>query len=357
MDPSNDPILRIRDLHVHFHTEAGVIRALSGVDVDVGRGQVVGLVGESGCGKSVTAQCVMHILPKPGRIVQGEIVYYRSKACDHSSTQVEEVPITGLDPRGKAMRDIRGNEIAMIFQEPMTSLDLLYTVGDHLLEAITLHQQVDRREGREIGVEALRKVRLPEPERIFDSYPHQLSGGMRQRVMIAVALSCNPALLIADEPTTALDVTTQAQILDLMQELQQETGMSIIFITHDLGVVAEMCHQVAVMYLGKVVERAEVEAIFYDPRHPYTKSLLRSIPRLEKRKQRRLAVIRGNVPDPSVMPPGCPFHPRCPEFIPGVCDRVDPPMVSLDDGREVRCVLFADPPPQPAMAHGPEVQP
>ena len=357
MDPSNDPILRIRDLHVHFHTEAGVIRALSGVDVDVGRGQVVGLVGESGCGKSVTAQCVMHILPKPGRIVQGEIVYYRSKACDHSSTQVEEVPITGLDPRGKAMRDIRGNEIAMIFQEPMTSLDPLYTVGDHLLEAITLHQQVDRREGREIGVEALRKVRLPEPERIFDSYPHQLSGGMRQRVMIAVALSCNPALLIADEPTTALDVTTQAQILDLMQELQQETGMSIIFITHDLGVVAEMCHQVAVMYLGKVVERAEVEAIFYDPRHPYTKSLLRSIPRLEKRKQRRLAVIRGNVPDPSVMPPGCPFHPRCPEFIPGVCDRVDPPMVSLDDGREVRCVLFADPPPQPAMAHGPEVQP
>ncbi len=356
MDAIHDPILRIRDLHVHFHTEAGVVRALSGVDVDVGRGQVVGLVGESGCGKSVTAQCVMHILPKPGRIVRGHIVYYRARNESGSSAQVEEVHITALDPRSKAMRDIRGNEIAMIFQEPMTSLDPLYTVGDHLLEAITLHQEVDRREGRRIGVEALRKVRLPEPERIFDSYPHQLSGGMRQRVMIAIALSGNPALLIADEPTTALDVTTQAQILDLMQELQQETGMSIIFITHDLGVVAEMCDQVAVMYLGKVVERADVDAIFYDPQHPYTKSLLRSIPRLEKRRHRRLAVIRGNVPDPSVMPPGCPFHPRCPEFVPGVCDGEEPPMVTLPDGREVRCVLFSDQ-AQPAMSHGPEAQP
>ncbi len=353
MNAIHDPILRIRDLHVHFRTEAGIVRALSGVDVDVGRGQVVGLVGESGCGKSVTAQCIMNILPKPGRIVQGEIVYYRSlspgsRQPSDGSQAVEEVHITQLDPRGKAMRSIRGNEIAMIFQEPMTSLDPLYTVGDHLLEAITLHQNVNKREGRKIGVEALRKVRLPEPARIFDSYPHQLSGGMRQRVMIAIALSCNPALLIADEPTTALDVTTQAQILDLMQSLQAETGMSIIFITHDLGVVAEMCDQVAVMYLGKVVERADVDAIFYDPQHPYTKSLLRSIPRLEKRKQRRLAVIRGSVPDPSVMPPGCPFHPRCPEFIPGVCDVQEPPMVTLPDGREVRCVLFTDTIPTPA---------
>ncbi len=350
MNAIHDPILRIRDLHVHFRTEAGIVRALSGVDVDVGRGQVVGLVGESGCGKSVTAQCVMNILPRAGRIVQGEIIYYRTLSANgqsasgdaQSSQAVEEVHITQLDPRGKAMRSIRGNEIAMIFQEPMTSLDPLYTVGDHLLEAITLHQGVDKREGRRIGVEALRKVRLPEPARIFDSYPHQLSGGMRQRVMIAIALSCNPALLIADEPTTALDVTTQAQILDLMQNLQAETGMSIIFITHDLGVVAEMCDQVAVMYLGKVVERADVDSIFYDPQHPYTKALLRSIPRLEKRKQRRLAVIRGSVPDPSVRPPGCPFHPRCPEFIPGVCDVQEPPMITLADGREVRCVLFAD---------------
>ena len=350
MNAIHDPILRIRDLHVHFRTEAGIVRALSGVDVDVGRGQVVGLVGESGCGKSVTAQCVMNILPKAGRIVQGEILYYRSEPTGGGSGAVEEVNITQLDPRGKAMRSIRGNEIAMIFQEPMTSLDPLYTVGDHLLEAITLHQGVDRREGRRIGVEALRKVRLPEPARIFDSYPHQLSGGMRQRVMIAIALSCNPALLIADEPTTALDVTTQAQILDLMQNLQAETGMSIIFITHDLGVVAEMCDQVAVMYLGKVVERADVDSIFYDPQHPYTKALLRSIPRLEKRKQRRLAVIRGSVPDPSVRPPGCPFHPRCPEFIPGVCNAEEPPMITLPDGREVRCVLFSDQVSAPATA-------
>ena len=243
------------------------------------------------------------------------------------------------------MRSIRGNEIAMIFQEPMTSLDPLYTVGDQLLEAINLHQNVNSQEARERGIDALAKVQLPEPARIFDSYPHQLSGGMRQRVMIAIALSCNPSLLIADEPTTALDVTTQAQILELMAGLQADLGMSIIFITHDLGVVAEMCDDVAVMYLGKVVERTDVDSAFYDPKHPYTRALLRSIPRLDGEMGQRLDVIKGAVPDPSVVPPGCPFHPRCPEIIPGLCNRVVPSMIHVDGPdveRSVRCLLYED---------------
>ncbi len=337
MPTTSDIILRVSQLQVHFHTESGTIRALDGVDFTVERGKVLGIVGESGCGKSVTAQCILNMVPRPGRIVGGEITYYRrSEGLDG---QVEEIKITDLHPRSRQMRDIRGNEIAMIFQEPMTSLDPLYTVGNHLLEAITLHQKVSKKEARERGIEALARVQLPEPHRIFDSYPHQLSGGMRQRVMIAIALSCNPALLIADEPTTALDVTTQAQILELMAELQHETGMSIIFITHDLGVVAEMCDDVAVMYLGKVVEKTDVDSAFYDPKHPYTQALLRSIPRIEEQSHTRLAVIRGSVPDPSVVPAGCPFHPRCPEFMPGICNRIEPPPIRLN-GREVRCLLY-----------------
>ncbi len=340
MTTNNDIILQVRDLHTHFFTESGVTRALSGIDFSVRRGEVLGIVGESGCGKSVTAQCIMNMVPNRGRMVNGDITYYRRS---ESSGQTEEINITQLNPRGRAMRAIRGNEIAMIFQEPMTSLDPLYTVGSHLLEAITLHQNVTKQVAREIAEDALAKVHLPAPHRIFDSYPHQLSGGQRQRVMIAVALSCNPALLIADEPTTALDVTTQAQILDLMQELQAATGMSIIFITHDLGVVAEMCDEVAVMYLGKVVEKTDVDAAFYDPKHPYTKALLRSIPRLDGEGRQRLEVIRGNVPDPSVVPLGCPFHPRCPEVIPGVCNRIEPAMVAINGSsyqRGVRCVLY-----------------
>ncbi len=340
MTTNNDIILQVRDLHTHFFTESGVTRALSGVDFSVRRGEVLGIVGESGCGKSVTAQCIMNMVPNRGRIMGGDITYYRRS---ESSSQTEEISITQLNPRGREMRAIRGNEIAMIFQEPMTSLDPLYTVGSHLLEAITLHQNVTKQVAREVAEDALAKVHLPEPHRIFDSYPHQLSGGQRQRVMIAIALSCNPTLLIADEPTTALDVTTQAQILDLMQELQAATGMSIIFITHDLGVVAEMCDQVAVMYLGKVVEKTDVDAAFYDPKHPYTKALLRSIPRLDGEGRQRLEVIRGNVPDPSVVPLGCPFHPRCPEVIPGLCDRIEPAMVALNGSsyaRGVRCVLY-----------------
>jgi peptide/nickel transport system ATP-binding protein len=348
MTQTNDIILQVKNLHTHFFTESGVTRALSGVDFTVRRGQVLGIVGESGCGKSVTAQCIMNMVPSRGRIIQGDITYYRR---NDNGGQIEEINITALNPRGRAMRAIRGNEIAMIFQEPMTSLDPLYTVGAHLLEAITLHQNVTKQVARAVAEEALAKVHLPEPHRIFESYPHQLSGGQRQRVMIAIALSCNPALLIADEPTTALDVTTQAQILDLMQELQAATGMSIIFITHDLGVVAEMCDEVAVMYLGKVVEKTDVDAAFYDPKHPYTQALLRSIPRLTDETRERLEVIRGNVPDPSVVPLGCPFHPRCPEMMPELCNRLEPAMLMVNgrdkdtgSGNEsdhrVRCLLY-----------------
>jgi len=341
MTDNQDIILRVENLNVHFNTESGVIRALSGVDFTLERGKVLGIVGESGCGKSVTAQCILNMVPNPGRIVDGRI-FYNNKQVGPAGSQVEEIEITKLNPRGRQMRYLRGNEIAMIFQEPMTSLDPLYTIGNQLLEAITLHQNVSKAEARERAIESLAKVQMPEPARVFESYPHQLSGGMRQRVMIAIALSCNPQLLIADEPTTALDVTTQAQILELMNELQEETGMSIIFITHDLGVVAEMCDDVAVMYLGKIVEKTDVDSAFYDPKHPYTQALLRSIPRMESTEHRRLAVIKGNVPDPSVVPLGCPFHPRCPEFMPGICDEIVPPAIPLDDGREVRCLLYSE---------------
>jgi len=339
MADKQNTILQVENLHTHFFTESGTIRALRGVDFSVERGKVLGIVGESGCGKSVTAQCIMNMLPGNGRMVDGKITYYRQ---DSISNQTEAIDITSLQPRGKAMRAIRGNEIAMIFQEPMTSLDPVYTVGSQLLEAITLHQNVTKKEGREIGIEALAKVNMPEPGRTFDAYPHQLSGGQRQRVMIAIALSCNPTLLIADEPTTALDVTTQAQILDLMRALQEETQMSIVFITHDLGVVAEMCDDVAVMYLGKVVEQTTVDATFHNPQHPYTRALLRSIPRLTDDVQGRLNVIKGRVPDPSVVPPGCAFHPRCPEMIPGLCDVHTPEMKTLAGNQQVRCLLYDD---------------
>ena len=335
MAPTTDIILQVQDLHARFYTESGVIRALEGVDFTLNRGQVLGIVGESGCGKSVTAQCIMNMVPNRGRIETGAIQYHQRR-----DDTTEVIDLVQLPAKGTDMRRIRGNEIAMIFQEPMTSLDPLYTVGNQLLEAIHLHQDVTKAEARERAVHSLDRVKLPEPHRIFSSYPHQLSGGQRQRVMIAIALSCNPTLLIADEPTTALDVTTQAQILTLMRELQAETHMSIIFITHDLGVVAEMCDEVAVMYLGKVVEQTDIDTAFYAPKHPYTQALLRSIPRLDSSGYHRLEVITGQVPDPSRVPPGCPFHPRCPDFMATVCDGQEPALHTVAPGQQVRCHLY-----------------
>ncbi len=251
-----DIILEVDQLEITFFTHSGLIHAVQGASFSVERGKVLGVVGESGCGKSVTAQAIMNMIPKPGQIVGGHIRYHPRPIDEQGSNAID---IVTLRPHGQPMRNIRGNEIAMIFQEPMTSLDPLYTVGNQLMEAIIEHHQVTSKEARQRAVDALSRVKLPEPHRLIDSYPHELSGGMRQRVMIAIGLSCNPRLLIADEPTMALDVTTQAEILELMRELQEDSGMSIIFITHDLGVIAEMCDEVAVMYLGKVVEKTDVD--------------------------------------------------------------------------------------------------
>jgi peptide/nickel transport system ATP-binding protein len=279
----------------------------------------------------------MRIVPQPGEIVGGDILYYRYK----TDGSVEKVELTKLDPRGTEIRKIRGNEIAKIFQEPMTSLSPVHTIGNQIMEAIILHQNVDNQTAREKAIEMLAHVGLPQPQQRIDYYPHQLSGGMRQRAMIAMALSCNPSLLIADEPTTALDVTTEAQILELMKGLQQEFGMAIMFITHNLGVIAEMADDVVVMYLGKEVELASVDETFYEPYHPYTRDLLRSIPRIGRKSSQRLHTITGAVPDPYNIPQGCPYHPRCPDFMPGKCD-VDQeiPFFEIKPNHFARCLLY-----------------
>lgn len=338
---SNEPLLEVRNLKTYYMLDQGTVRAVDGVDFTVKRGQTVGIVGESGCGKSVMARSILRIVPAPGQIVEGEILFHRSHR-NGSGTSV--VDMAQIDAKGAEARSIRGGEISMVFQEPMTSLSPVHTIGSQIIEAITLHQDISKQEAREQTIEVLTRVNMPQPNRIIDRYPHQLSGGMRQRAMIAMALSCRPALLIADEPTTALDVTTQAQILTLMRQLQDDLGMAIVFITHDLGVIAQMVDYVVVMYLGRVVEMADVDTIFYNPQHPYTQSLLRSIPRLGRKSAHgitdKLTAIRGTVPDPYSIPDGCPFHPRCRKAIKGVCDKKDPPFLQTEPGHQVRCVLY-----------------
>ena len=339
----NDIILRIRDLHVSFYTDIGVAKALNGVSLDVPARKVMGVVGESGCGKSVTALTCMRLVQKPGRIMQGEVTLYRRQRSSHMTGEVvEEVDVLGLDPQGQQMRNMRGGEMAMIFQEPMTSLNPSYTIGNQINEAIVLHQGVDRAEAEERSIKILDRVGMADPQAIYKCYPHVLSGGMRQRAMIAMGLSCNPSLLFADEPTTALDVTTEAQILDLMRDLQAERGMTIVFITHHLGVIAQMCDYVAVMYLGRVVEQAAVKPIFYTPKHPYTQALLVSIPHVGTGVHNRLKPIRGIVPDPYSSIRGCPFHPRCAKYMPGKCDRAVPAVTTVGEGHTVRCFLYSD---------------
>jgi oligopeptide/dipeptide ABC transporter ATP-binding protein len=336
---TDDLLLEVQGLKTHFFTDEGVVRAVDGVDFEVERGKTLCLVGESGCGKSVTARSILQIVDRPGRIVAGKILL-RRRASDGAAQREEVVDLAALDPRGQQIRELRGKEIAMIFQEPMTSLSPVYTIGNQVMEAILLHLPVTQKQARERAIELLRRVGIPRPEQRIDAYPFQLSGGMRQRAMIAMALACNPSLLIADEPTTALDVTTQAQILELLRELQRERGMAILLITHDLGVVAEMADDVAVMYLGIVAERGDVDSIFHQPRHPYTRALLRSIPRVGLKAGQRLSPIAGMVPGPFNRPAGCPFHTRCDSFMPGVCDRVLPLPVSVDSGGDVRCLLY-----------------
>jgi peptide/nickel transport system ATP-binding protein len=312
---------------------------VDGVDFNIWHGQTLGVVGESGCGKSITARSILRIVPQPGRIVSGEITLFR-KLGDNGSAQIEEVKLTELEPTGPVMRSIRGDEIALVPQEPMASLSPVHTIGNQIAEAIMLHQRVDKHVGRAKAIEMLALAGFPKPNERVDSYPHQLSGGLRQRAVIAMALSCHPSLLIADEPTTALDVTTEAQILRLMRSLQGELGMAIMYITHNLGVVAQMCEDVIVMYMGKVVEDSSVDALFHNPLHPYTQALLRSIPKLGQRRGQRLESIRGTVPDPYAIPKGCPFHPRCSQRIPGVCDRDAPPWLEVEPEHKVRCVLY-----------------
>jgi peptide/nickel transport system ATP-binding protein len=329
-----EPLLEVKDLHIHFLTDEGAVKAVDGLDLTIERGQTVCLVGESGCGKSVTSRALLKILRAPGKIVGGQMLYHIRQP--YGAPKV--VDIAAMDPKGREIREIRGKEISMIFQEPMSSLSVMHTVGNQIIESIRLHENVSQKQARTRAIELLRLVEIPRPERIVDEYPFRLSGGMRQRVMIAMALSCNPTLLIADEPTTALDVTTQAQILKLMRSLQAQYGMAMLFITHDLGVVAEIADEVAVMYLGRIVEQSDVDTIFNEPKHPYTQALLRSIPRITSKRQ-QLDPIEGMVPSPFRRPTGCTFHPRCTQrFEP--CDDVVPNVTHVGENHHVRCLLY-----------------
>jgi len=334
---ATEPLLSVRNLKTYFAQDEGTVRAVDGVSFDMAAGVTLGIVGESGCGKSVTARSILRIVDRPGRILEGEI-NFRRPAKNGGVPRV--VDLAGLDANGSEMRAIRGAEIALIFQEPMSSFSPVHTIGNQIIEAILLHQPVTRRQARAQTIEILRRVGVSSPEERVGQLSNQLSGGLRQRAMIAMALSCQPTLLIADEPTTALDVTTQTQILELMRQLQQEDGMAIMLITHDLGVIAEMATDVAVMYLGRVVEQAPVDAIFHGPKHPYTRALLTSIPRIRSRTRERLTPIAGAVPHPYDRPAGCPFHPRCANFMPGRCDREPPALRPVADHHAVSCFLY-----------------
>ena len=335
---AGQPLLEIRDLKTHFHVRQGTVRAVDGVSLSVYPGRTLAIVGESGCGKSITAQSILRILPRAGRIEQGRIDLRLSAAGAG-----EMVDLASLNPKGGTMREIRGGEIGMIFQEPMSTFSPVYTIGHQIEEAARLHRTSDSVAPRELVLDMLAHVGFAHPDRTWGQYPHELSGGMRQRAMIAMALIGRPRILIADEPTTALDVTTEAQILRLMKRLQAEFGMAIIFITHDLGVVARMADQVAVMYLGNIVEQGDVDTVFHAPRHPYLKALLHSVPRLDPAENIGLEPISGMVPDPFSRPAGCPFHPRCPEFMPDICDIAEPtllPAVAEPGRTRAACHLY-----------------
>jgi peptide/nickel transport system ATP-binding protein len=341
-------LLEVKNLKTYFPLRQGIVRSVDGVSFTIKRGQTLGIVGESGCGKSVTAQSILRIIPPPGKIVGGEILLHRRPDDMKGGWGNNTVDITQLDPKGSEIRHIRGGEIGMIFQEPMASLSPVYTIGNQVIEVVRLHQNVSKVEAREMVLDMLAHVGFSEPSRTYEAYPHELSGGMRQRAVIAMALMSRPSLLIADEPTTALDVTTEAQILRLLKRLQAEFGMAIMFITHDLGVIAKMADEVAVMYLGKVVENTDIASVFHNAKHPYLQALLDSIPRLGSKQEKRLKSIQGMVPDPYNLPSGCSFHPRCPEFMTGICDIEAPPYTEIEAlpgsrkvGHGVACHLYS----------------
>ncbi|SEE75254.1 ABC transporter ATP-binding protein [Ruania alba] len=364
LDPDAPPVLQLRGLRTEFQLDDGEVQAVDGVDLTIHRGETLAVVGESGCGKSVMARSILQLVDRPGKIVGGQVWVPRPPADEVEATarrssffrgrlrrRIKPEVDTGAAPEGMVgmigadpavIRAVRGKRIAMVFQEPMTSLSSVHKVGDQIIEAIQLHNPVSNEVARDRAIDLLHRVGIAAPETRVDAYPFELSGGMRQRVMIAMALSCDPELLIADEPTTALDVTTQAQILELLASLRDELGMAIMLITHDLGVAAQLADSVAVMYLGNVVERGEITEIFRSPRHPYTQALLNSIPKLGQGSDVRLAPVRGMVPHPFARPSGCPFHDRCDFFQPGRCDTAAPPLIRDEQGHEVRCVLYEE---------------
>lgn len=323
-----DPLLEVKDLKISFFTPAGEVKAVGGISYNLNYGEVMGIVGESGSGKSVEAYSIIGLLQNPGKVVGGSILFDGENILDYKEKQ---------------MQDFRGNEVSMIFQNPMTCLNPVYTVGNQLIEAVRCHKNITKNQAREKAIEMLRLVGINNPEKRMLQYPHEFSGGMRQRVMIAMGLICDPKLLIADEPTTALDVTIQAQILELMKKIQEKTQMAIIFITHNLGVVAEICDKVSVMYAGKIVEQGNVDDIFYNPKHPYTLGLLRSMPRVDADAHQRLIPIKGTPVDMLNPPMGCPFAPRC-EHCMKICLRREPPKIELSEGHMAACWLLADRP-------------
>src|ERR1700716_4162554 len=338
----DQPLLSVRDLTTYFMADEGTVKAVDGVSFDVYPGQTLGIVGESGCGKSVTAHSILRVVEEPGRIVGGQILLRRDPR-QNGAGESKELDLVSLSPNGRMMRSIRTGVIAYVFQEPMSAFSPVHSIGNQIREAIQFHRNVGKREAHARGIELLRRVGIPRAEQRMDEYAFQLSGGLRQRALIAMALSCDPELLIADEPTTALDVTTQAQILELLADLQEQNGMAIMLITHNLGVVAEMADDVVVMYLGRVVEEGPVDEIFYAPKHPYTQLLLKSIPSVYGESRVRLPTIAGSVPHPYSRPQGCPFHPRCPSFMRGTCDVSEPRLLPVEGSQRASCFLYQTP--------------
>jgi len=338
---SREPLLKVKDLRAYFFMDEGTVKAVDGVSFEVFPGKVVGIVGESGCGKSVTMKAVLQILEPSARIVSGKVTLRsRFNSLDPNSPE-ELVELTRLHPNSRKIRKIRGSEIALIPQEPMAAFSPVHTVGDQIMETILLHQDVSKQQARQIAIDVFRSVGISMPEQRIDAYSWELSGGLRQRAIIAMALSCNPRLLIADEPTTAIDVTTQAQILKLLRKLQEERQTSIIFITHDLGVIAQMADEVVVMYLGMVMEKGPVHTIFKAAKHPYTQALLRSIPSVQSTPRLKLPTISGSIAHPFNRPTGCPFHPRCAHFMRGVCDGSQPALAPVAEDHYVSCFLYS----------------
>jgi len=339
MQLNTDELIRITNLKVSFPLDEGTVQALDGIDLSIKKGHVVGIVGESGCGKSITARSILRIIPSPGKIDQGEILLKTTLGSPGGDEQV--IDLAKIDPDSDLLRQVRWGEISMIFQEPMTSFSSYHTLGDQISEAVLVHRKITKKDARELAIQMLERVGIPNASTRVNQYPHEFSGGMRQRAMIAMALICNPSMLIADEPTTSLDVTIQAQMLELMRDLRKDFGSSIMFITHNLGVIAQIADEVCIMYMGKIVERGTVSNIFHDPKHPYTVDLLQAIPKITGKVKERLVAIEGNVPSPFERISGCPFHPRCGRVLQGVCDTQVPGEIDFGKGHKAVCHLYS----------------